>query len=150
MVVPKFKLSEVTILIGVYLLVVLSINLYFLNIIYGILSEVVSNRTEVMLYGIKSIFLIVLMLVSLGVYLNTQTKQSTLFLTAVLFIGLSVTLNYLKLYYLNDWSLELLHRVLYALGLYIMFKYIMNTGIKVKKPKPLLLKESYRTDTVLS
>ncbi|MFD2292751.1 hypothetical protein ACFSKN_17815 [Mariniflexile gromovii] len=121
-----------------------------MNIIYGILSEVVSNRTEVMLYGIKSIFLIVLMLVSLGVYLNTQTKQSTLFLTAVLFIGLSVTLNYLKLYYLNDWSLELLHRVLYALGLYIMFKYIMNTGIKVKKPKPLLLKESYRTDTVLS
>ena len=92
----------------------------------------------------------VLTLVSLGVYLNTQTKQSTLFLTAVLFIGLSVTLNYITLYYLNDWSLELLHRVLYALGLYVIFQYIINTDVTLKKPKPLRLKESYRSDTVLS
>ncbi|CAH8294874.1 hypothetical protein EV196_108145 [Mariniflexile fucanivorans] len=152
LVVPKFKLLEVDLLVGAYLLVVFVISLYFLYTIYNILNVLMPNTTEVILYGVKSLVLIVLTLVSFGVYLHTQSTQSALFLTAVVFFGLSVILNYLNLYYLNYWILELFYRILYALALYVMFKYIMvnKEEVLVKKPKLIRLKESYASDTVLS
>lgn len=152
-VVPKFKLLEVDLLVRAYLLVVFVISLYFLYTIYNILNVIIPNTTEVILYGVKSLILIVLTLVSLGVYLNTQSTPSALFLTAVVFFGLSAILNYLNLYYLNYWILELIHRILYALALYVMFKYVMMNKAEVflvKKPKLIRLKESYASDTVLS
>lgn len=149
-VVPKFKFFEVNALVGTYLIVVFSIAVYFLYITYSILNVVVPNQTEVSLFGIKSLALIILTFVSLGVYLNTQTKLSVLFLTAVIFFGLSVMISYVNLYYLNNWSLQLLHRILYATALYMIFKYIMNNEVVDRQPKQIELKESYQSDTVLS
>lgn len=146
---PNFKLIEVNKLIGAYLLVVLVITLYFLYVIYSIMQTVVANETEVLLFGIKSLSLIILTFLSFGVYLNTQTKQSALFLTAVIFFGLSAMMNYINLYYLYDWTFVLLQRVLYAIGLYIIFKYIMEVHI-IKKAKPIKLNESYSSDNILA
>lgn len=148
-VVPKFKLLEMSKLIGIYLLVVFLICLYFLYIVYGVLETIMPNSTEVLLFGIKSLTLIVLAFVSFGVYLNTQTKESTLFLTAVVFLGLSTILYYINLYYLYDWSFELLQRILYAIGLYVMFKYVISLNITIKH-KPILINESYSTDNILA
>ncbi|MEN3322447.1 hypothetical protein VP395_01790 [Mariniflexile soesokkakense] len=150
MVAPKFKVLEFDKLIGVYLLVVFVISLYFLFTIYSMLKVIIPNSTEVHLYGVKSITLIILTFVSFGVYLNRQTKQSVLFLTAVVFFGLSVILSYINLYYVYNWSLELLKRILYALALYVMFKYVMSREVILKKPKEIKLEESYSSDTVLS
>lgn len=151
MVIPKFKFLEVNAIVGTYLLLVFSITMYFLYVIYGVLQTIIPNPTEVLLFGIKSVALIVLGFISFAVYLNTQTKQSVIFLTAVIFFGLSVIMNYINLYYLYNWSFELLQRVLYALALYVMFIYIMNSNF-IKKPKQIKVKESehYASDTVLS
>jgi len=150
MIAPKFKLLEAKALIGTYLLGVFLIAVYFLYVAHGFLSVVVSNKSEVLLFVIKNFTLIVLIFVSFGVYLNTQSKQSALFLTAVVFFGLSVLLNYVKLYYLSSWSLELLDRILYATALYVMFIYIMNREVLITKPKEIQLKDRYPSDTVLS
>lgn len=150
MVAPKFKLLEAKALIGTYLLGVFLIAVYFLYVAHGVLSVVVSNKNEVLLFVIKNFTFIILTFVSFGVYLNTQTKQSALFLTAVVFFGLSVMLNYVTLYYLDSWGLELLDRVLYATALYVMFIYIMNKEVLVTKPKEIQLKDRYPSDTVLS
>ncbi len=136
-------------LIGAYLFVVFVITLYFLYVIYSIMQTVVANETEVLLFGIKSLSLIILTFVSFGVYLNTQTKQSALFLTAVIFFGLSVIMNYINLYYLYDWTFVLLQRLLYAIGLYVIFKFIMEVHI-TKKAKPIKLNESYSSDNILA
>jgi hypothetical protein len=146
---PKFKITEVDKLIGAYLFVVFIITLYFLYIIYSIMQTVIANQTEVLLFGVKSLALIILTFVSFGVYLNTQTKQSVLFLTAVVFFCLSVILNYINLYYLYNWSFVLLQRILYAIALYVIFKYIMAQPAK-RKLKAIQLKESYSSDNVLA
>jgi len=150
MVLPKFKLFEVDKLIGVYLFAVFLIALYFLYIIYGILQVLIINPNELLLFGIKNLTLILLTFISFGVFLNTQSKQSALFLTAVVFFGLSVMMNYVTLYYLYDWRFVLLQRILYAIALYVMFKYVMVRHIIKKKPKTIQLNEQYPSDTVLS
>ena len=150
MVLPKFKISEVDKITGVYLFVVFLIALYFLYIAYGLLQIIVDNTHEVLLFGIKNLTLILLTFISFGVFLNTQSKQSALFLTGVIFFALSETLNYVTLYYLYDWRFVLLQRVIYAIALYVMFKYIMVKHIPTKKPKPIQLNARYSSDTVLS
>ncbi|MDD7887420.1 hypothetical protein [Flavivirga sp. 57AJ16] len=132
MVVPKFNLLKVDKLIGTYLLGVFFINIFFLYTLYSILKVVIPDSTEVLIFGLKSLSLIVLAFISFGVYLNTQTKQSILFLVAVIFIVFSTILNYVNLYYLYHWSFEMLYRVLYGVGLYFIFKYIIADN-KYKK-----------------
>ena len=102
-----------------------------------------------LLFGIKSLSLIVLTFVSFGVYLYTQTKQSELFLTGAIFIGFSVIMNYINLYYLYNWSFVLLQRVLYAVGLFIIFKFIMMTNVD-RGPKPIQINEHYSSDNILA
>ena len=151
MVAPKFKPFDVNALIGTYLLVVLSIALFFLYIIYNVLQTFIpDDPIEVLLFGAKSLTLVILGFISFAVYLNKQSGQSALFLTAVMFFGLSVMLSYINLYYLYHWNFELLQRILYVLALFVMFRYIIDLNL-TKKTKQIHYKESiYRTDTVLS
>ncbi|MDO5981193.1 hypothetical protein [Flavivirga spongiicola] len=132
MVIPKFKLLKVGKLIGAYLLGVFVINIFFLYTLYSILKVVIPDHTEVLLFGLKSLSLIVLAFISFGVYLNTQTKQSILFLVAVVFMAFSTILNYVNLYYLYHWSFEMMYRTLYGVGLYFIFRYIIADN-KYKK-----------------
>lgn len=147
---PKFKLVEMNKLIGAYLFVVFLIAIYFLYTAYTILQTVIPNSTEVLFFVLKSMTLIVLAFVSFGVYLNRQTKESVLFLTAVVFLGLSAIIFYVNLYYIYNWSFELLQRILYAIGLYILFKYVIFLNI-TRKPKPIKqINESYSSDNILA
>ena len=132
MVIPKFKLLKVDKLIGVYLFGVFVINIFFLYTLFSILKVIIPDGTEVLLFGLKSLSLIVLAFISFGVYLNTQTKQSILFLVAVIFMAFSTILNYVNLYYLYHWSFEMLYRALYGVGLYFIFRYTIADN-KYKK-----------------
>ncbi len=145
---PKFKLPETDKLIGVYLLGVFLINVFFLYTLYSVLSVIIPDRTEVLLFGLKSMALIVLAFISFGVYLNTQSKQSILFLVAVIFLGFSAILNYVNLYYLYHWSFEMLHRVLYGIGLYFIFKYVIE--INRHKQHVFELRKRYSSNKKLS
>ena len=148
--IPKFKLHHLDKIIGVYLIVVFMISLYFLYTIYVLMKAIIPNQTEVLLFGIKSLTLIILGFLAFAVYLNTQTKQSVLFLTAVVFFSLSAILNYINLYYLYNWSFELLQRVLYAIGLYVIFKYIIIKNVYKTTRSTILIDESYSSDNILA
>ncbi|GAA3589021.1 hypothetical protein Q4Q39_14330 [Flavivirga amylovorans] len=147
-IIPKFKLLKVDRLIGVYLFGVFIINIFFLYTLYSLLKVIIPDQTEVLLFGLKSLSLIILAFISFGVYLNTQTKQSILFLVATIFIALSTILNYINLYYLYHWSFEMLHRTLYAVGLYFIFKYII---VDNKHKRTIYkLKQRYSSDNILA
>lgn len=148
-VVPRFKLLDVNKLIGVYLLGVFIINIFFLHTLYSILKVVIPDNTEVLLFGLKNLSLIILAFIAFGVYLNTETKQSILFLVAVIFIVFSTILNYVNLYYLYHWSFEMLYRTLYAVGLYFLFKYIMVEN-KYKKANTRLKEKTFSSDNILA
>lgn len=150
MVIPKFKFHHLDKIIGIYLLTVLAINLYFLYIIYVVMKVVVPNSNEVLLFGIKSFTLIVLGFLAFAVYLNTQTKQSVLFLTAVLFFCLSAMLNYVCMYYFYNWSFDLLQRILYGIGLYMIFKYIIEQNANKQPRELILINQSYSSENLLA
>lgn len=143
----KFKIFEVDRLIGVYLVVVFSINLYFLYTIFGIL-KVFIDVSDITMFGVNSLSLMILGFISFGVYLNTQTKPSISFLIAVICFVFSVILNYINQYYLYDWSFVMLNRAIYALGLYQIFKYVIKEN-ENRRPVNSEEIERFSSDNVL-
>ena len=147
---PKLKIFKLDRLIGIYLLVVFSITLYFLFTIYEILKMIIPEENEVILIGVKSLTLIILAFVSFAVYLNTQTKQSILFLIVTICFAFSGIINYINYYYLYDWSFIMLHRAAYILGLYFLFKYFSIEN-KIRKHKVINYKsERFSSDNILA
>lgn len=133
----KFNVFEVNKVIGIYLVVVFSINLYFLFTIFEIL-KVVIDGSQIIIKGANSLSLMILSFVAFAVYLNTQTKQSISFLVASIYFAFSVILNYVNQYYLYDWRFVMLNRAIYALALYQIFKYAI---IENKSRKYLIINE---------
>jgi hypothetical protein len=149
--IPKFKIFEVDKLIGVYLISVFLINIYLLYALYGFLISVIPDYIEVNLFIAKSLVLNILAFLSFGIYLNTQTKGSILFLVAVVCFGFSTNLDYINGYYLYDLNFIMFNRILYVIGLYLVFRYAMidnkfsNTSIEtVDKHK------DYSSDNILA
>ncbi|OEJ98761.1 hypothetical protein A8C32_06070 [Flavivirga aquatica] len=147
-IIPKFKFLEVDKLIGAYLLVVFLINLYFLYVLYGGLREVMLDNTGVILFVVKSLVLIVLGFAAFGVYLNRQTKQSILFLIAIICFSFSAILDYINVYYLHNWSFVMLFRVLYALGLYFVFRSVIED--KIVNKKTVEINDRFSSDNILA
>lgn len=147
-VLPRFKIFKVDRLIGIYLLVVFAINVYFLYTIYEVLKVIIPEQNEVLLIGVKSLTLIILAFISFAVYLNTQTKQSILFLVATICFAFSAILNYVNHYYLYDWSFVMLNRAAYILGLYLLFKYFIIEN-KIRKPSEINESERFTSDNIL-
>jgi hypothetical protein len=146
--VPKFKLVEFNRVITLYLIFVVAINMYFLYTIYGILKTVIPDSFEVFLFGIKSISLIVLVIIAFGIYLNSETKLSILFLIMALSFVFSDILNYVSQYYVYHWSFLMLDRVLHVVGLFFLFNYIIEYN---KIPKLIYSKkEKISTENILA
>jgi len=136
--IPKFKLIEFNKVITFYLLVVIMINMYFLYAVYQILKSIIPDSLELFLFGMKSISLIVLVIIALGVYLNSETKLSILFLIMAMSFVFSDILNYVSQYYVYHWSFLMLDRVLHVIGLFFLFNYIIEYN---KVPKTKAVKE---------
>ena len=149
-VIPKFKLFNLDKIVGLYLVVVFFINIYFLFALQGVLKSTISDDIEVNLFTAKSLVLIILAFLSFGIYLNTQTKRSILFLASSVCFGFSTIIDYVNLYYFYDWNFIMLHKILYALGLYFLFSYAMIENY-VKKFEPVEIKEeTYPSDNILA
>lgn len=124
--IPKFKYEELNKVITLYLVVVIIINIYFLYAVYEILKSIIPDSLEVFLFGMKSISLIVLVIIAFGIYLNSETKLSILFLIMALSFVFSDILNYVSHYYLYHWSFIMLDRILHVIGLFFLFNYIIE------------------------
>jgi hypothetical protein len=130
--ISKFKFSNIDKVIGFYLLGTLLINGYFLFTICNILRALITDGTEMILFGAKSMALILLVFISFAVYLGKQTKASILFLIMAICFAFSDILNYVIHYYTYNWSILMIDRLLHITGLFFAFKYIIETN-KVSK-----------------
>ncbi len=131
MIIPKLRIHRLDKVIGGYLFMVFCISLYFLYCLYVELNMSITNTNEILLFVIKSLSLIVLSFVAFSFYLSTQSKQSVLFLTGVIFLGFSIALGYINMYYVYHWSFEMIDKILYVASLYFMCRY-MGVEQKVK------------------
>ena len=133
--IPNFKIVQCNKVIALYLVVVVLINMYFLYAIYSVLQTIVPDTLEVFLFAMKSISLIVLVIIAFGVYLNSETKLSILFLIMALSFVFSDVLNYVSQYYVYHWSFLMVDRILHVIGLFFLFNYIIEYN---KAPKGAL------------
>ena len=124
--IPKFNIVQFNKVIAIYLVFVVLINMYFLYAIYGVLKTIIPDTLEVFIFAMKSISLVVLVTVAFGVYLNSETKLSILFLVMALSFVFSDVLNYVSQYYLYHWSFVMVERILHVAGLFFLFNYILE------------------------
>ena len=139
----NFKWGKIDKVIGVYLLFIFLINSYFLFTLYSILKTIISDSTEVLLFGLKSVSIIVLLFVSFVVYLTKESKISILFLILGLCFFFSDVFNYINIYYLYDWRFVMLDGVLHAFALFFLFNYIVETNT-------IVIKQTVKEDLVTS
>ncbi|MFH4965848.1 hypothetical protein V8G69_12675 [Gaetbulibacter sp. M235] len=132
-IIPKFKFEEFNKIIAIYLTIVLLINMFFLYVVYGVLKSIIPDSLELFLFGIKSISLIVLVIIAFGVYLNSESRQTILFLIMTLCFMFSDLLNYISQYYVYHWSFLMLDRILHILGLFYLFNFIIEYNKSYKK-----------------
>ncbi|MEC3907675.1 hypothetical protein VOI54_11650 [Tamlana sp. 2201CG12-4] len=104
------------------------ISIFFLSLIYETIEVVLLNQITVILFMVKSLVLIVLGLLSFGVYLSVQNKKSIWFLTGVVCLGFSAIFDYFNIYFLNEWRFFMGHKLLYVTGIYFAFKYDISNN----------------------
>lgn len=126
--VSRFKLADIDKVVGFYLLGILLINGYFLYTLCRMLSALIADGTEMMLFGTKSMALILLVFISFAVYLGKQSKASILFLIMAICFAFSDVLDYVVHYYVYNWSILMIDRLLHIAGLFFAFKYIIETN----------------------
>lgn len=150
--VSKFKLADIDKVVGFYLLGILLINGYFLYTLCSMLNALITDGMEMMLFGTKSMALILLVFISFAVYLGKQTKASILFLIMAICFAFSDVLNYVVHYYVYNWSILMIDRLLHITGLFFAFKYIIETN-KASKGiynENVILQKSYSRDEILA
>ena len=125
-VIPKLVNIRLDRVVGIYLIIVISINSYFIYELFDVLKMEISNITEVNLFVVKTVSLLALVFISFIVYLNSDTKQTILFLFATLSFMFSHILHYVSNYYIYDWSFDMLNNVLHAVGLFFLLNYVMG------------------------
>lgn len=130
--ISKFELASIDKVIGFYLVGILLINGYFLFTLCSMLSTLITDGTEMILFGTKSMALILLVFISFAVYLGKQTKESILFLIMAICFAFSDILNYVANYYIYDWSILMIDRLLHITGLLFAFNYIIETNKMTK------------------
>ena len=146
-IISKFRLAKIDKIIGAYLLLIFLINSYFLYTIYSILKTIISDSSEVLVFGLKCTTLIILLFVSFIVYLTRESKLSILFLMLGLCLFFSDVLNYINIYYIYDWRFVMLDRVLHAVALFFIFNYMSESSQIVKK---VVLKEKIKEEVMSS
>lgn len=140
MAIPHFKPSKIDKVVGIYLLLILSINGYFLFTICDMLRSLITDSTEMILFGTKSMALLILVFISFTIYLSTQTKESILFLIMAICFAFSDALNYVTHYYIYNWSILMMDRLLHITGLFFAFKfmveetYLFPKNVYIKSP----------------
>lgn len=130
----RIRKLNISLIIGVYLIVVFTVNFFFLYILYDLLKETISNSIELTLIVVRVISLFLFSLFSFTVYLSAESKQSILLLLMAISLTFSDIIYLITEYYMYHWVFEVLSKSLYLIMFYCFYKYVVNHH-RFKKPK---------------
>lgn len=122
----RIRRLSVSFLVGIYLLIVFAVNLYFLYIFYDILRETITNSLELALVVVRVVSLFLFSLFSFTVYLSSESKQSILLLLMSISLVFSDVLYLVTEYYMYFWIFDFLSKALYVVTFYCFYLYIVN------------------------
>lgn len=122
----KIKKLNISIVIGIYLVIVFVVNTYFLYIFYTVLSETVNNSVELTLIVVRVVSLLLFSLFSFTVYLSVESRQSILLLLMSISLVFSDVLYLVTEYYMYYWAFDFISKSLYLVAIYCFYVYIVN------------------------
>ena len=122
----RIKKLNISVLVGVYLVVVFIINTYFLYIFYGVLRETISNSVELTLIVVRVVSLLLFSLFSFTVYLSVESRQSILLLLMSISLVFSDVLYLVTDYYMYYWIFDFISKSLYLVAFYCFYLYVVN------------------------
>lgn len=136
----RIKKLNISVLIGLYLVVVFIINSYFLYVFYSVLKESIVNSFELSLVVVRVVSLLLFSLFSFTVYLSSESKQSILLLLMSISLAFSDVLYLVTEYYMYYWIFDFISKSLYLVTFYCFYQYIVNhkkysftTKVKIKE-----------------
>jgi hypothetical protein len=129
----KLKRVKFEGLVSLYLIVVLIINTYFMYLFFDVVDDSFSDSVNLVLYVSRGITILVMGFLAFAVYLSKETTQSILFLTMTICFVFSDVLIYINELYVHYWLFESFEVVLHAIGLIILYNYILNHHDIIKK-----------------
>ncbi|WP_370476707.1 hypothetical protein [Tamlana flava] len=141
----KFKVKEVHKLVGIYLLTVFTISLFFVYEVIDIFRYFILEDTDFYMFVLNCLGLLVFAFMSLGYYLNTQTKSAILFLTAAICFAFTSLVDYFVIYFAYNWNFIFLHKLLYVVGLYQIIKFMIEEH-SLNRLKPIEDYEVYYSE----
>jgi len=133
MVMQKLRSIHLDKVVGLYLVVVFLINIFFMVKLYDILKFSISDTIELTMFTIRAVALVALALVAFVMYLNEDNKQSIMFLMMALSFVFSDVLYYINNYYIYNWGFVAMERALHVTGLFFLFKYVIEQNRELKK-----------------
>ncbi|WP_298533491.1 hypothetical protein [uncultured Algibacter sp.] len=145
---PKFKFIQFDGLIKAYLLMMFGVVVFFANVLYDFVGIEFLNSMETMLFSTKCTVITALVFVTYGVYLHVQSKQSILFLIATVCFGFSCILDYLNFSFVNVWSFMILNRITYLLGIYFIFRFIIEENKLKTRQIEVDVQENFSSDNI--
>lgn len=138
--VNKIKKLNISILIGVYLVIVFIINTYFLYMFYSVLKDTITDSVELSLIVIRIVSLLLFSLFSFTVYLSVESRQSILLLLMSIGLVFSDVIYLVTEYYMYYWIFDFVSKSLYLVAFYCFYLYIVSYK-KISLPK-VKLKEA--------
>lgn len=146
---PKFNFIQVDGLIKAYLLMLFGVTVFFLKVLYDFVGIDFLNNIEAMLFTIKCFMIMILNFIAYAVYLHVQSKKSVLFLIATVCFGFSCLLDYLIFSFSNTWSFIMLNRIIYLLGIYFIFRFLIEENKGTLNPTNEVY-EDFSKDRILT
>ncbi len=122
----RIRKLNISVIVGVYLVVVFVINAYFLYIFYSVLKETITNSVELTLIVVRVVSLLLFSLFSFTVYLSVESRQSILLLLMSISLVFSDVLYLVTDYYMYYWIFDILSKSLYLVAFYCFYLYIVN------------------------
>jgi len=122
----RIKKLNISVVIGVYLIIVFVINAYFLFILYSVLKETIVNNLELTFVVVRIMSLLLFSLFAFTLYLSSESKQSILLLLMSISLAFSDVLYFVTEYYIYYWLFEILSKALYLVTFYCLYLYVTN------------------------
>ena len=121
----RIKKLNISLLIGVYLVIVFIINSYFLYMFYSVIKESINDSVELSLIVIRIVSLLLFSLFSFTVYLSVESRQSILLLLMSICLVFSDVIYLVTEYYMYYWIFDVISKILYLAAFYCFYKYIV-------------------------
>jgi len=134
--ISRVKKINITGFIGAYLVVIFLLNAYFIFSFHGILSNTITDSSELLFTTLQLVAILILGFVAFAGYLNDDGRQSIVFLVMSFCLIFSQVLTFVESYYISHIMFTVINWASYTAALVLFYKYVVEEN-RLKKHRTI-------------